>query len=137
MTAKEYLGQAFYLDRKIRAKERQLESLRAHAVYTTPQFGDDSHTSVTLKSSLEEAVVKIVELEEYISEQIMNLVHLKQEICQAIKAINNPEYETLLEMRYLSFMKWDEISASLNYSRRYMFTVHGRALELVKIESVH
>lgn len=127
------MRQAFLTDRRIKAKERQLESLKAHAVYTTPQFTDMPHSSASHKSALEETAIKIMELEEYISTQIQSLVELRKEIAQVIKDINNPEYETILEMRYLAFMDWDEISARMNYGGKYVFRVHGRALELIHI----
>ena len=133
MTAKEYLKQAYFIDRRIKAKERQLEALKAHAVYTSPQISDMPHGSASCKSAMEEAAVKIIELEQYISEQIQELIRLKKEIASVIKAINNPEYETILEMRYLSFMSWDEIQYRMEYSQRYMFRVHGFALEMIRI----
>lgn len=133
MTAKEYLKQAYFIDRRIKAKERQLEALKAHAVYTSPKISDMPHGSASCKSAMEEAAVKIIELEQYISEQIQELVRLKKEIASVIKAINNPEYETILEMRYLSFMSWDEIQYRMEYSQCYMFKVHGFALEMIRI----
>lgn len=133
MTAKEYLRQAFFLDRKIKAKERQLDYLQSHVIYTTPQFSDMPHASSSHKSAVEEATVKIMELEEWISKQIMDLIQLKREIAEVIKSVGNIEYETLLEMRYLSFMDWTEIATRMNYSERYTYKVHGRALELVRV----
>jgi len=132
MTAKEYLNQAFLLDRKIKAKERQLESLKEHAVYVGPKYSDEARVPSSVKSALEEAVMRMIELEEYISLEISNLVRLRQEIAQAIREVNNPEYETLLEMRYLSFMKWDEISVRLGYGSNYVFQIHRKALELIR-----
>ena len=137
MTAKEYLQQAFLIDRRIKAKERQLDSLKAHAVYTTPQFEEVVvSTSAYAKSALEESAVKIMELESYIASQIDELTKMRRNIADVIQAINNPEYETILEMRYLSFMSWDEIAARMDYCKRYMFKVHGRALEMIRVPDV-
>ena len=133
MTAKDYLKQAYFIDRRIKAKERQLEALKAHAVYSAPQISGLPHGSVSCKSVMEESALKIMELEQYINEQIQELVRLKKEIASVIKAINNPEYETILEMRYLSFMSWDEIQYQMEYSQRYMFKIHGLALEMVRV----
>ena len=133
MTAKEYLQQAFMLDNRIRARERQLESLKEHAVYSTPQFDSEAKRSVLYKSRLEENAVKIVELEKEIQQRVQEMVDLRREIQQTIKAINNDEYETILEMRYLSFMTWDEIVAMLGYSRRNAFKLHGKALSLIHV----
>ena len=133
MTAKEYLKQAFFLDRKIKAKERQLDYLQSHAVYTTPQFGEKVAVSPSTTSALEESAVKIVELEEWISGQILELVRMKKEIAEVIKSVGNIEYETVLEMRYLSFMTWEEITSRMNYGSNYVYQIHRRALNLVRV----
>jgi DNA-directed RNA polymerase specialized sigma subunit len=43
------------------------------------------------------------------------------------------ECETLLEMRYLSFMRWEEIAAQLGYSQSYIYHLHRKALSLVRV----
>ena len=131
MTTKEYMSQAFYLDRKIKSKERQLEALKAHAIYVGPIYEERVSASPSNKSTMESAAVRIVELEKEIQVQIGELVSLKSEIERTIHSIGNDQYETLLEMRYLAFMSWKEISARLGYSGKYVYEVHGRALELV------
>lgn len=132
MTNKEYLQQAFFLDRKIKARERQLESLRAHAEYMSPQLGEKVQSSPSSQSYLEDTTIKIIELEKWIGEQIQELVEKKRDIAQAIRSVGNIELETVLEMRYLSFMNWDEITARMNYGSNYVYQIHRRALKLVR-----
>lgn len=131
MTAKEYLSQAFLLDKRITAKERQLESLKAHAAYVSPQITGMPKNSPSQRSFVEETAIKIADLENWIRSQIDELVRLRREIADAISAINHPEYEPLLEMRYLSFMSWEEIATTMDISLRYVFKQHNKALELV------
>jgi len=133
MTKKEYLSQAYYLDKRIKSRERQLEALKAHAVYAGPIYDEKVSASPSCRSAMESAAVRIVELEKEIQSQIEELVSLKSEIEKAIHSIGNDQYETLLEMRYLAFMGWKEIAARLGYSGKYVYEVHGRALELVSI----
>jgi DNA-directed RNA polymerase specialized sigma subunit len=134
MTAKEYLSQAFLLDRKIKSKERQLESLRAHAGYVSPSISDMPKGSPSRQSLVEETAVRILSLEEHITEQIAELVRLKKGIAEAISRVNNPEYETILEMRYLSFMQWEEITDRMGYGSNYVFEIHRKALRLIKFQ---
>jgi DNA-directed RNA polymerase specialized sigma subunit len=58
---------------------------------------------------------------------------LKTEIAGAIRSVNSMECETLLEMRYLTFLSWDQVAAQLNYSQDYIYHLHRKALGLVKI----
>ena len=136
MKTKEYLSQTWYLDKRIKTKERQLDWLRSHAAYVSPRISDEPKVSVSgRRSPVEEAVVRITELETEINNSIANLMMLKQEIGKAIKSVNNMECETLLEMRYLSFLSWEQIAAQLNYSQDYIYHLHRKALALVKVSS--
>ena len=133
MTAKEYLQQAFLLDRKIKSKERQLEALKDHAQYTSPQFDNESQPSLLIKSKIEENAVKIVELEKSINQKIQERERLRKEIERTIETVNNPECEAVLQMRYLSFMDWEDIAYRLGYTTRNAYKIHGRALLLVHV----
>ncbi len=135
MTKKEYLSQAFYLDKRIQTKERQLDRLRAHAVYVSPHISDMPKTPRAHQSAMEEALVKIMDLETEISTGITVLMQLKSNIAQAIKGINSMECETILEMRYLTFLSWEEIAAQLGYSQDYIYHLHRKALALVRVPS--
>jgi hypothetical protein len=46
------------------------------------------------------------------------------------------ECETLLEMRYLTFLGWDQVASQLNYSQDYIYHLHRKALALVKVPGV-
>ncbi|WP_320122974.1 DUF1492 domain-containing protein [uncultured Sphaerochaeta sp.] len=71
-----------------------------------------------------------------INDSIAQLMHLKSEIAQAIRSVNSMECETLLEMRYLTFLSWDHVAAQLNYSQDYIYHLHRKALALGRIPRV-
>jgi DNA-directed RNA polymerase specialized sigma subunit len=133
MNAKEYLSQAWYLDKRIKTKERQLDWLRSHAVYVSPKLTEVPKAPSIRRSPVEEAVVRITELETEINNSIANLMQLKTEIGKAIRSVNNMECETLLEMRYLTFLAWEQIASQLDYSQDYIYHLHRKALGMVRI----
>ncbi len=134
MTAKEYLSQAFYMNRQIKAKERRLEWLREIAPGPSMRFSQEEKTKGDPRSSLvEEAALKVVELEEEIASDILDLVRVMKEIASTISRVDSMECRTILEMRYLSFMEWDEIISRMGYSRSYVFRLHGEALNAIRI----
>ena len=135
MNAKEYLSQAWYLDKRIRTKERQLDWLRSHAVYVSPKLTEVPKAPSIRRSPVEEAVVRITELENEINESIAKLMRLKSEIADAIRSVNSMECETLLEMRYLAFLSWDQVAVQLGYSQDYIYHLHRKALALVRVPS--
>ncbi len=136
MTTKEYLSQAWYLDKRIRTKERQLDWLRSHAVYVSPKLAEVPKAPSIRRSPVEEAVVRITELETEINTGIAQMMRLKTEIADVIRSVNSMECETLLEMRYLAFLSWDQVAAQLSYSQDYIYHLHRKALALVRVPGI-
>ena len=129
MTAKEYLGQAYRIDQRINSKLEQVASLRALATKATSTLSDTLQGGSRNVQAMEATIVKIVDLENEINEDIDTLVDLKQEIVGVIKHIQNPEYQTLLELRYLCFYSWEKVAVEMEYDLRYMHKLHRKALE--------
>ena len=71
MNAREYLSQAFLLDRRIRAKERQLECMRTHAAYATPELTGMPKAGSRTVSHVEDAAVRMLELDVIRMHQMM------------------------------------------------------------------
>ena len=113
MTAKEYLGQAYRLDQRIDAKLEQVSNLRALATKATATISDMPRSSSPNLQHMESTILKIIDLEQEINEDIDRLVDLKKEITTAIKAVIVPEYQMVLELRYLCYKRWEEIAVSI------------------------
>ena len=132
MTAKEYLSQAFYMNRQIKAKERRLEWLREIAPGPSMRFSQEEKSKGDPRGSLvENAALKVVELEEEIASDILELVRVMKEIASTISRVDSMECRTILEMRSLSFMEWDEISARMGYDSNCVYYLHRKALRQV------
>ena len=129
MTVKEYLGQAYRIDQRINSKLEQVGSLRALAAKATSTISDIPHSGSRDVQSMEGIIVKIIDLENEINADIDTLVDLKREIVGIIKAIDNPEYQTLLELRYLCFFSWEKVAVEMDYDLRYLHKLHRKALE--------
>ena len=130
MTAKEYLGQAYRIDQRINSKLEQVGSLRALASKATSTISNTPPSGSRNVHSMEGIIVKIIDLENEINADIDTLVDLKREIMGVIKVIDNPEYQTLLELRYLCFYSWEKVAVEMDYDLRYMHKLHRKALEL-------
>ena len=132
MDAKEYLSQAFVMDRRIKAKETQLDALKEHVPYTGPVYGDVKVDSNKVHSAVEYSAVRLVSLSDEIKEDIAELAEKMKEIQRTIRRLDNSEMEVILEMRYLSFMSWEKIIDRMGYSPRYVFKMHSAALRRIK-----
>ena len=63
----------------------------------------------------------------------MKLVELKKDIIRRIKAVESAELQTILELRYLSYMRWEEIAIELSYGIDNVFRLHRNALDEIAI----
>ena len=113
MTAKEYLLQAHYLDERITSKTQQIASLNELATRCTSTISDMPKSPNRGGSRMEDCIIKIIDLEDKLKEDIEKLINLKQEIMEVIRAVPNIEYQTLLEKRYLCFNTWEQISVDM------------------------
>jgi hypothetical protein len=99
MTTKTYLSQARYLDMRIKSKLQQIDSLNELATTCTSVLTGMPRNPSASVSRMADAVCKIVDLQAEINRDIDMLVDLKKEIMGVIKAVANPEHQTLLEKR--------------------------------------
>ena len=129
MTTKEYLSQAYRIDQRINSKLEQVASLRALATKATSTISDNLPSGSQNVQAMEDNIVKIIDLENEINKDIGTLVDLRREIVGVIKRISNPEYQTLLELRYLCFYSWEKVAVEMDYDLRYTHKLHRKALE--------
>ena len=130
VNAKEYLEQAHSMDLQIKSKIAQLKSIQSLSQKVT-QVLTDMPKAQMLSSSLEESVAKVVDLEKEIQESITRLGTLRNEIEQRVALVKPPEVRSVLELRYLAFMDWEEVASSMNYTKRWVLKLHSHGLEQV------
>ena len=128
MDVKKYLGQAYYIDKRINSKLGQTARLRDMATKATASIHAERVSGTKQRSPMENAVVKLIDLEHEINRDIDKLVDFKREVTERINAIEHPEHRLLLESRYLHFMTWKEIAEIMCYSSRQVQRIHGKAL---------
>lgn len=136
MTAREYLSQAYYLDQRINSKIEQVESLNDLAKKAGCAISGMPRNPDRAVSSMANAVEKIVDLQVEINADIDRMVRLKAEIMKVIRQVDHPEFQTLLEKRYLNFHTWGQIAADMGYNVRHLYRIHDRALLEIKIPEV-
>ena len=129
MSTKDYLSQAYRIDQRINSKLAQVMSLRDLLGKATGTLSGAPKAATPNPHSMEDTIAKMVDLENDINEDIDALVDLKAEIMRRIKRVENTEYQTILELRYLCFKRWEEIAVDMGYSLRRLYELHDCALE--------
>jgi len=130
MTSKQYLSRAFWLRKKITAKELHLEELRTQAEKSTQVLTGMPRGSGTT-SPVEELAVQIADLSWEIDLDYMDLVLYETQIKKVVDKIEDPVWFQVLTYRYLTFHTWTEIADIMHYSNRQLFRIHAKALRAV------
>jgi DNA-directed RNA polymerase specialized sigma subunit len=133
MTAKEYLGQAYRLDQRINSKLEQIQSLNELATKCTSTLSCIPRNPSRSTSTMADAVGKIIDLQAEINRDIDHLVDLKHVMVSAIKAVDNTEYQTLLELRFLCFKTWEQIAVAMGYNVRHVYRLHDEAVNSISL----
>ena len=134
MKAKEYLSQAYRLDQRIDAKIEQVMSLRNLAAKATSTLSEIAPSGTRNVHRMEDIVIKIIDFENEINADIDNLVALKREIMAAIRSIHDPDYCTVLELRYLCFKPWEQIAVEMSYGIDNVYKLHRMALKMLETQ---
>lgn len=131
MSTKEWLSMARSIDREITALERELLSAKERMLSVTAHYSDIKvQTSRT--NNTENATVNYMEYKELLDKRIDELYATKREVAYVIHKVGNPTYRTLLELRYLRFMTWEEIAEEMDLSDKWVRTrLHSKALNAV------
>ncbi len=131
-TIKEYLSQAYWLDREIETKSWQIAELRGLAESATSRTEAVRSGGTPKRSKIENAVIRIIEEEERLDKIIDELIEAKKKISKLIGRVGEPKLRLLLELRYLEYLRWDEIAERMHYADvRHVYRLHARALDAV------
>ena len=118
---------------KIREIEIHLTTLRNRADDITPKFDGLPHAS-TIRSQVENLALKIVEeslqLDELHARIVSEAANLTKEICRLVA---DPQERTVMILRYVSCMRFRDISFRMNFSDRKVFTLHHDALKNLQL----
>ena len=134
MTAKQYLRQGYRLKELIQTHRDELTQLRSMLgsgsgpSYDKIGGGTTKWNGDTAEYNL---VIKCVDLESQIEQEIVQMIALMQSIHTAIEAVRNPDERLVLRCRYILSLSWDDTAARMNYSPTQVRRLHGSALRSV------
>ena len=131
MTSLDYLSEAYRLDLRIDSKLGQIASLSELAEKCSSSITGMPHDPSHSVSSMADAVAKIVDLQTEIDGDIHRLIDIKRQIVAAIKAVDNKECQTLLELRFLCGHSWEEVAAKMGYSIQHTYRMRDLALKKI------
>lgn len=127
MTSKQFLEQGIVISQQIRAHLAELEMLREVATATGAiRYDTDKVIHSVTEARYEKPIIRAVDLENKVKEEIRSLLADHEEIRKTISQISDPDVQNVVRFRYLGDVGIDIIAYRLNISRRTVM----RRLEL-------
>lgn len=127
MRAKEYLRQVRKYKFLINYNMEQLEEAMAMATKVTT-FISDMPKGTGIGDKLADAVIRILEVEDQIRENVAEWQRRKQDAEDLVNKLQNPDYVIILYHRYFDGMTLEEIADKMGYSYKWICDLHGQAL---------
>lgn len=134
MKAKEYLLQLKKLDKLIENKLAERDQWFAITTAVTQRLSDDRVQTSGNPHKMEDAVLKLMEVEKELDAAIDAFVDAKREIIATVTKLSdtNETYYDVLHKIYVQYCTLDEVADMYKNSRSWVNQAHGRALNIIQ-----
>lgn len=109
----------------------EIQELRMDKMF--PSTVNDGMPKGSEQRDLSDYAAKLDELIQELKEERLEKIKRLQSIERVIKEIDNEDAQTILRLRYIDGLKWEEVCVSINYEWAQMHRIHERALREIKI----
>ena len=125
--AKEWLSRGFWL----RQEKEQITRLRNEAFERLTKITQELSSTTVSGTKDPHKYDILAEYDIELSEKEAEIDKLRLDIYNAVSEVKDERSRVLLLARYCECMSWPEIQAIMHYERRWVFALHGRALQHV------
>ena len=133
------LNRGYRAKERIAARQKRIEEWRqiAESITANPENASSGGSYPTSKTLIEDAITektKAIAVVHYAGvscamDEIMEIADFERQTSQIIKElVEDLNFKTVLELRYLSYLRWEEIAVRMNYTFRWTQELHRRAL---------
>lgn len=130
---KEYLSQAYYIDKRIDTLNNELIMLESKLCKCTANYNSAGHSNNT-RSAFEYTIDKVMQYRDRLNNEINNLVDKKNDIKRMIDKLDNDKEKIILHKRYINFQTFESIAEDLELNPRQIYRIHKKSLE--KLQNV-
>lgn len=126
------------IDRQINNTLQEIDAIRATAERTTTVLSDMPGGG-SFKSR-EDIYTKLVDMSEEVDRLVDGYVEKKlqaekkrNDIIVSIRRLDDPAMETLMMLRYIDGLEFEEIAVGMTYCIRHVWRLHGNALQKLEV----
>ncbi len=128
---KEYLSSLRFAEKMIEIKLEKIEETRDLALRVNQALNPVKVQGGQRKNIVEEVAIKVAGLTQQLEKQVDEYKELQNNVFELISEIPNKVQQEILELRYIHFMKWEDIVKNVSYESRYVLKLHMRALDII------
>ena len=128
---KEYLSSLRFAEKMIEIKLEKIEETRELAVRVNQALNPVKVQGGQRKNIVEEVAIKVVELTYQLEEQEEKYKELQSNVIKLIESVEDETQRQILDLRYVHFKKWEEISDVLNYERTWVSRIHYKGIQSI------
>lgn len=127
------LNRGYRAEERIAGRRGRIKHWREIAESITANPENASGGGGGPSKKVENCVIKIMELEEEILDEIAALQDLARETSEIISVfVEDPNHKAVLEHRYVEQKRWEEIAVIMSYTLNWTIVLHRRALQALK-----
>jgi len=132
MNAKEFLDSIYILNKKIDAKQRELDVLNSMLIKLNKELSPDVIQSSGSKDPLGDTVAKIIDLKNETNILIDEYVDKYKEVVTIINLVSDPKEYDLLHKHYIQGLSWTYISKVWDNSNTWIHEIKRNAFDSVQ-----
>lgn len=127
---KEYLRGYRRHRRKIRRIEAEIEEIRSMKMH--PSINNDGMPKKANQSDLSGYIAELKEKEDMLYQEGIEAVTTYKDIESQIKQLKEQDERDVLFYRYIKGYDWWQIAKEMDYSERWIYILHARALQKIQ-----
>lgn len=128
---KEYLRRYHAAELAEREIREEIDDLRMNKMF--PTLIQDGMPHGSSCGDLSAYAVQLDELMAELKAQMEQRIRLRKEITAKIEEMPDETEKTVLRLRYIRWLRWEQIAEKMGYSFRNITRIHGKALQDLKI----
>jgi len=133
MAAREFLENYKRIVTRIRQIEYQIKDIEETLGMKAVNYDFQPH-GTGINKVTENTATKLIEILEQKEKLMDELWKQRLTIEQEIYKMSNATYAEILRRKYIQDERWGDIAKSLNMAKRWVITLHGRALKELDIQ---
>lgn len=129
---KEYLKRYHAAELAEKEIQEEIDDLRMNKMF--PALIQDGMPHGSSCMDLSEYAAQLDELLTELKDKMEQRIRIRREITQRIEAMQDETEKTVLRLRYIHWLQWEQIAERMGYGWTQVHRIHGRALTNFKME---